>query len=123
MRSPAILVCDDDADILTMLDFLLQNAGYTVLMARGYKEVLEKMKSDLKLILLDIRMPDLDGFHIAEALRMQGFKAPIIFMSAYEPSEKSVLSRSKHASGFFSKPFDPNKLLQKVATVIGGGCN
>jgi DNA-binding response OmpR family regulator len=117
-RKP-IIVCDDDQDTLDFLEVLLTQHGYQVLQAHGYKDVLfclEHVRPSL--ILMDIRMPEWDGFEVAEMLRRQGHTVPIIFMTAHDNKFSRRYSPHLGADGYFTKPLDENALLEKVKSVV-----
>lgn len=114
-----IVVCDDDRDICDFLKFLLTQAGYEVLIASGHQELLIHItQSSPHLVLLDIRMPDSDGFLTAETLRRRGHKQPIIFMSAHDNHFSRLYSKSVGAAGYFKKPFDNDALLVSIQKTL-----
>ena len=114
-----ILICDDDRDILDVLNMLLTQAGFEVLLANSHHELFNHFESGSPhLVLLDIRMPESDGFLTAETLRRRGHSVPIIFMSAHDNPFSRIYSSSVGASGYFKKPFDSGELLAKIQSVL-----
>jgi len=114
-----ILACDDDPDILGVIAFLLNDAGYTVETATSHEEFFEKyagFKPDL--ILLDVRMPDHDGFWVAQELQRLNNKAPIIFLTAHNRSVYRLCAPIAGAIDFMLKPFDTDVLLARVKKAI-----
>ena len=117
--SKRILICDDDADILDLIKTLLCNAGYSVTTATGYEEFFANYKaSKPDLILMDIRMPEHDGFWMAEELLRLSNKAPIIFVSAHNRSVYRLCAPIAGAIDFIIKPFDPDHLLGRVRNAL-----
>jgi DNA-binding response OmpR family regulator len=114
-----ILVCDDDADIAGMLSQLLTDAGYDVSTASGHDEFFKKFAiARPDLILLDVRMPEHDGFWIAEELQRLENKAPIVFVTAHNRSVYRLCAPVAGAVDFIVKPFEPDLLLQKIQNIL-----
>lgn len=112
-RQP-ILVVDDDEIILGSVAFVLADEGYAVAMATNGQEALEQIeKQPPRLILLDMRMPIMDGWAFAAAYREHpGPHAPIIVMTAAHDSRSRAAEIN--ADGYIAKPFDLNRLLDLV---------
>lgn len=112
-RQP-ILVVDDDDIILGSVAFVLADEGYAVAMATNGQEALEQIeKQPPRLILLDMRMPIMDGWAFAAAYREHpGPHAPIIVMTAAHDSRSRAAEIN--ADGYIAKPFDLNRLLDLV---------
>jgi DNA-binding response OmpR family regulator len=113
-----ILICDDEEDILEMLSLLLSNAGYAVSTARGHKEFMTKFHEHLPdLILMDVQMPEHDGFWIAE--RLPGHKRiPIIFITAHDRPVYRLYAPMVGAEDYLSKPFEPRQLLSRLESAL-----
>ncbi len=117
-----ILICDDDADILCMLECLLSTAGYQVSSAASYEEFFEKYKREKPaLVLLDVRMPEHDGFWIAEELHRLGNTAPVIFVTAHVRSIFNLSAPIPGAVDLIVKPFEPEFLLSRVSRALRTG--
>ena len=117
-----ILVADDEPEIVKALHIRLKEAGYEVVVAFDVLQAIyqaHKEKPDL--IILDIRMPAGDGIGVYERLRLSSETTtiPVIFITAYANDEivKKVLELG--AEGFIAKPFNIDKLLNKVKTILG----
>lgn len=108
-----ILVVDDDVEILAMLRDFLEGEGLTVRTAGNGAEALE-MIDDVSpsLVLLDMRMPVLDGWGFAERLRERRSNYPIVVMTAAESARS--WAEEIGATGYIAKPFDVNELLQLI---------
>ena len=81
MHKEKILVVDDDEDIIRILKIYLINAGYEVVLASNGKEALELIEDSIKLILLDVMMPEMNGIDVCVKIR-EKYNMPIIFLTA-----------------------------------------
>ncbi|HSL14740.1 MAG TPA: response regulator, partial [Actinomycetota bacterium] len=112
-----ILVVDDDPDIARFVEVNLRSAGYDVSVASDGEEALEKA-GDLRpdLVLLDVMMPRIDGFEVAQRLRRnpQTANTSIIMLTAKALSTDKVLGLTAGADDYIIKPFDPIELLARV---------
>lgn len=108
-----ILVIEDDYDMLSFLGILLHEAGYDVLQANSSMEGLRLARTNtVDLVLLDIMMPEIDGWETCRRLRQIG-NMPIVFVTALRDSE----NQSKGlvvGDDYIVKPFDPRELLNRV---------
>ncbi len=112
-----ILVVDDDPDIARFVEVNLRSAGYDVAVAADGEEALRKageMRPDL--VLLDVMMPRIDGFEVAQRLRRnpQTVNTSIIMLTAKALSTDKVLGLTAGADDYIIKPFDPIELLARV---------
>ena len=104
-----ILVVDDIATNVLLLKTILGKAGYRIVTATGGREALEKVESESPdLILLDIMMPDMNGYEVIERLKADErfCRIPVIFLSALHDSENIVKGFKMGASDYVSKPFN-----------------
>jgi PleD family two-component response regulator len=112
-----ILVVDDDPDIARFVEVNLRSAGYDVAVASDGEEALEKA-GDLRpdLVLLDVMMPRIDGFEVAQRLRKnpQTANTSIIMLTAKALSADKVTGLQSGADDYIIKPFDPIELLARV---------
>jgi CheY-like chemotaxis protein len=110
---PDILVIDDDPAILATVAEILHDEGYHVRMAGNGMEGLVALEQQLPaLILLDMRMPVLDGWGFVRALRERGVRVPFVVLTAAQDARR--WAQEVGATGFLPKPFD---LLELVAVV------
>jgi diguanylate cyclase (GGDEF)-like protein len=112
-----ILVVDDDPDIARFVEVNLRSAGYDVSVASDGEEALDKastLRPDL--VLLDVMMPRIDGFEVAQRLRRnpQTSNTSIIMLTAKALSTDKVLGLTAGADDYIIKPFDPIELLARV---------
>jgi diguanylate cyclase (GGDEF)-like protein len=113
----SVLVVDDDPDVARFVEVNLRSAGYNVSVASNGEEALEKaaeIRPDL--VLLDVMMPKLDGFEVAQRLRRDSrtSSSSIIMLTAKALSSDKVLGLSSGADDYIIKPFDPVELLARV---------
>jgi CheY-like chemotaxis protein len=111
-----ILVVDDDPAILSTVADILEFEGYQVEVAANGAEglrVLERVQP--RLVLLDMRMPILDGWDFARTLRERGIILPILVMTAAQDARR--WAQEIGAAGYVSKPFELLDLLTAVATI------
>lgn len=109
-----ILVVDDEKDLRDVLKLYLENAGYEVLEAENGLEALDILsKSDISLMILDIMMPEMDGFELIKKLG-EDRDFPIIFLSARTKVQDKILGLNLGADDYIEKPFDPGEVLARV---------
>lgn len=114
-----IVVVDDDVDTRTMLSLRLQHEGYAVFAAASGADALEVIRHEgvPDLVLLDIMLPDMDGFAVAEEIRSVA-AVPIIFLSALSDTDRKVEGISRYAEDYITKPFAFSELLARAKRVL-----
>jgi DNA-binding response OmpR family regulator len=114
MRTFTILVVDDDQRILDFLKPKLRSVGYKVLTAGNGVEALEIAGSqELDLLVLDLMMPEMDGFEMLKGLR--GFSgAPVIILSARDNDIDKIKGLNLGADDYMPKPFNPDELIARI---------
>jgi CheY-like chemotaxis protein len=114
MPDGPILVVDDDPDILSTVSDILEFEGYPVERASNGAEGLRAVeRTRPSLVLLDMRMPVLDGWGFARSLQDRGIKLPILVMTA--ASDAHRWAQEIGAAGYVAKPFELLDLLAAVA--------
>lgn len=113
-----ILAVDDERDICEILSFNLENEGYTVDVARSAEEAIEKLSSEHSLILLDVMMSGMSGYHLAERLRKEGNTVPIIFLTAKDTENDMLTGFSVGGDDYISKPFSLKEVSARVKAVL-----
>ena len=117
-----ILVVEDDADLVELLSFNLKQAGFSVGTAMDGIEALKKARSlRPDLILLDLMLPELDGFAVCEILRRDSALAavPIIILTAMSGQLSRFTGLGSGANRYITKPFSPRYLLDTVEQLLG----
>jgi two-component system chemotaxis response regulator CheY len=113
-----ILVVDDDQSILDTVTEILEFEGYTVETATNGQEALQSIEQSVPaLILLDMRMPVLDGWGFARKLKERGVSLPILVMTAAQDARR--WAQEIDADGHLAKPFELMDLLSSVENLIG----
>lgn len=112
-----ILVVDDEKDVVELLKFLLEKDGYTVITAFNGREALEvagQTKPDL--VLLDVMMPEMDGYTVQTKLldNPATRSIPIIILTA-KGQLRDVFALSANVRAYIEKPFDPKTLRLKIS--------
>lgn len=112
-----ILVVDDDPYILMSLEFLMKKEGFDVKVARNGTEALEIIERDIpELVLLDIMMPDVDGYaicrHIKSTKKLKDIK--VVFLSAKSKETDIQKGYDLGASLYVTKPFSTRELMKKL---------
>ena len=107
-----IYVVDDDEAIRRSLSFLLKTSGYVVRLFEGGIAFL-KEAADLPpgCVLLDVRMPDIDGLEVQRELRARGVMLPVVIMTGHGDIDMAVAAMKAGASDFIEKPFEKAALL------------
>lgn len=116
-----ILVADDDPDLLDLLKMDLTYQGYEVLSATNGKEALQSaLNEKLDLVLLDVMMPYIDGYHVAyELTNKLGAKAPrIMIMTSRDTVKEKGIALMSGATEVLQKPFEMAKLHERIAAVL-----
>jgi len=124
MPRKKILIVDDELSILVPLQFLMEKEGYAAKLAQSGKEAIEKI-SEIQpdLILLDIMLPDLDGYEIYEMIRQRSEWASIriIFLTAKNREADMTKGLAMGADAYITKPFSNKDLVRMISELIGPG--
>ena len=119
---PLVLAADDDEDILGLVAFRLERAGYTVIVARDGEEALElAITQRPDLAVLDVMMPKLDGFEVTRRLRAHEAtsRMPIIMLTARSQEADVQQGFDAGADDYLRKPFSPDELRARVHAILG----
>ena len=116
-----ILVVDDDENILSLERTILEQKGFAVTTAAGGAEALEILgEQDFDLVLLDVMMPEIDGFTVCRRIKEEPRtkEIPVIFLTAKGGGEALAEGFESGAIMYINKPFTANKLLTIVNTML-----
>ncbi len=116
-----ILVVDDEKDIVDILKYNLEKEQeFEVLAAYNGKEALALVENSPDLILLDIMMPEMNGFEVCKQLKQNTAtaKIPVIFLTAKENEIDEILGLELGADDYIHKPLSPRKVIARVKSVI-----
>ena len=114
-----ILLCEDEPDIQRTLKNILKKRGYEVRTAKDGEEAIniaKKINPDA--ILLDIRMPKVDGLEVAREVRKCNTQTKIIFITAFQSPELSKEAAKYNISDYLVKPASPGKILKAVEDAL-----
>ena len=122
MDNERILVIDDDENIVRILTLYLRSKGYDVVSCKSGSRALSVF-TDTKpdLVLLDVLMPEMDGFEVMRQIRAnaQWADIPVIFLTADVSPETCEKGGALGAAGFMSKPLEAERMISGVEAVIG----
>ena len=114
-----ILVVEDERDLNRYVATCLRNNNYDVSVAYDGEEALLKIEENkFDLILTDIMMPKMDGFDLAESIRITDKLTPIIFMTAKDDKSSKMLGYSIGIDDYVTKPFDMDVLIMKINAIL-----
>src|SRR5262245_11052949 len=110
-----ILVVDDEPGISELVATVLRYEGYEVAVASNGREALDAVESfHPKLVVLDVMLPDLDGFEVQRRLAQAGTRAPVLFLTARDAVEDKVRGLTLGADDYVTKPFSLEELIARV---------
>ena len=113
-----ILICDDDKEIAAAIAIYLENEGYTAHLAHNGKEALAVLEEhDIRLIIMDVMMPELDGLRATIEIRKER-NIPIIMLSAKSEDTDKIMGLSVGADDYVTKPFNPLELIARVKSQL-----
>ena len=113
-----ILVVDDEAEIRNLLEIYLSNEGYEVIKASNGEEAIEIVNSKyIKLIVLDVMMPKMDGIETCKRIR-EKMNIPILMLSAKSEDMDKIQGIMTGADDYITKPFNPLELTVRVKALL-----
>ena len=119
MSGERLLLVDDEDNLRTMLAAALSHSGFDVVSVSNGRDALTMTKEVLPdLILLDVMMPDLDGFEVCRRLRAEYVKVPIIFLTARDETSDKVRGLTTGGDDYLVKPFSLEELVARVEAVL-----
>src|ERR1700691_5630015 len=118
-RIPQVLVVDDEPNIRELVQVALKFHGCSVTTAGTGKDALRQAGSDRPdLIVLDVMLPDMDGFEVCRRLRAAGNEVPVIFLTARDTSSDTVTGLALGGDDYVTKPFSVEALVARVRAVL-----
>lgn len=113
-----ILVADDEKEIADLLEVYLQNDGYSVYKFYSGSEALRSIEeNEIDLALLDVMLPDIDGFRLCQKIR-ERFYFPIIMLTAKVEDSDKIMGLTLGADDYITKPFNPLEVIARVKTQL-----
>jgi two-component system, OmpR family, response regulator len=114
-----LLLVDDEDNLRSMLQAALQHHGYDVRPVAGGREAMAavpEVRPDL--IVLDVMLPDLDGFEVCRRLRTEGVRTPVLFLTARDSTDDKVRGLTLGGDDYLSKPFSLEELVARIDAVL-----
>ncbi|MCU1377034.1 MAG: response regulator transcription factor [Acidimicrobiales bacterium] len=125
MTEARVLVVDDDANITDLVGTALRYEGFGVEVAGSGRAAIEAVASFRPdLLVLDVMLPDLDGFEVSRRLTAEGRRVPTLFLTARDATEDKVRGLTLGGDDYVTKPFSLEELIARVRSVLrraGGG--
>jgi len=114
-----LLVVDDEPNILELLATSLRFAGFAVVTATNGREALEEARrSRPDLVVLDVMMPDMDGYAVVRRMRGEGLAAPVLFLTARDATEDKVTGLTVGGDDYVTKPFSLEEVVARIRAVL-----
>jgi len=124
VKTEKIVVIEDEADILEVIEYNLKREGFQVIVSRSGEDGLEKIeKAAPDLVLLDLMLPEIDGVELCRTLKSDPLTAsiPVIMVTAQGEESDVVLGLGVGADDYVTKPFSPKELVARVKAVLRRG--
>jgi two-component system, OmpR family, response regulator len=119
MAGERLLLVDDEDNLRSMLDAALRHLGFDVHPVANGRDALEAMpKVRPDLIVLDVMLPDIDGFEVCRRLRTEGVRTPVLFLTARDGTEDKVRGLTLGGDDYLVKPFSLEELVARVNAVL-----
>ncbi|WP_439659079.1 response regulator transcription factor [Lentzea sp. HUAS TT2] len=114
-----LLVVEDEPSIRELLCASLRFAGFTVTSAATGSEALTAAFSDVPdLVLLDVMLPDRDGFEVVRRLRSSGVRVPVLYLTARDGADDRITGLTIGGDGYITKPFSLEEVIARVTAVL-----
>jgi two-component system OmpR family response regulator len=114
-----LLLVDDEENLRSMLEAALRHLGFEVQSAATGREALAAAAADQPaVIVLDVMLPDLDGFEVCRRLRTEGSRTPVLFLTARDGTEDKVRGLTLGGDDYLVKPFSLEELVARVQAVL-----
>ncbi|MCK5919338.1 MAG: response regulator transcription factor, partial [Methylococcales bacterium] len=118
MTTKTILIVDDEPTITTALNHYFRQDNYETILAHSGREAIEKLSLMPDLVVLDIMLPDMDGYQVCQHIRRQPRYTPVLMLTAKDRQQDKVLGLDIGADAYLTKPYDPQELLAQVRALF-----
>lgn len=119
MAGEHLLIVDDEGNLRSMLSAALRHHGFTVTEAENGRQALEQVaKEHPDLLVLDVMLPELDGFEVCRRLRSDGDHTPVLFLTARDGTEDKVRGLTLGGDDYLQKPFSLDELVARAQAVL-----
>ncbi|SNR92967.1 response regulator transcription factor [Actinoplanes regularis] len=118
-RPTRVLVVDDEPNISALLSATLRLVAFDVRVAEtGHSALVAVAEFEPDLIVLDVMLPDVDGFEVARRLRAAGSRTPVLFLTARDAVEDRILGLSAGADDYVTKPFSLEEVVLRIRAIL-----
>jgi two-component system OmpR family response regulator len=119
MAKTQVLIVDDEPNIRDLLATSLRFAGYEIqTAANGAQAVAAVTESEPDIILLDVMLPDMNGFSVTKKLRSAGIQAPILFLTARDDVEDKITGLTVGGDDYLTKPFSLDEVVARIQAIL-----
>ena len=119
MPGERLLLVDDEDNLRSMLDAALRHNGFEITSVATGRAALDAVAlSEPDLVLLDVMLPDLDGFEVCRRLRSAGTRTPVLFLTARDGTEDKVRGLTLGGDDYLVKPFSLEELVARVQAIL-----
>ena len=116
---PKILIVDDEPNIRDLLTTSLRFAGFAVrAVATGAQTISAVLEEEPDLILLDVMLPDINGFGVTNRLRASGYTCPILFLTAKDTTEDKIQGLTVGGDDYVTKPFSLDEIVARIRAIL-----
>ena len=119
MENVKVLIVDDEPNIRDLLSTSLRFAGFSVhAVANGTEAVNAAEKGNPDIILLDVMLPDMNGFSVTKKLRSMGINCPILFLTARDETEDKITGLTVGGDDYMTKPFSLDEIVARINAIL-----
>lgn len=119
MENVKVLIVDDEPNIRDLLSTSLRFAGFSVhAVANGADAVHAAEKGEPDIILLDVMLPDMNGFSVTKKLRSMGINAPVLFLTARDETEDKITGLTVGGDDYMTKPFSLDEIVARINAIL-----
>ena len=119
MPGEHLLIVDDEENLRSMLGAALRHHGFEVVLGVDGREALAAVdEQSPDLVVLDVMLPDLDGFEVCRRLRADGDRTPVLFLTARDATEDKVRGLTLGGDDYLQKPFSLEELVARATAVL-----
>ena len=119
MEGPRILIVDDEPNIRDLLTTSLRFAGFAVqAVGNGAAAISAVLAEEPDLIVLDVMLPDMNGFSVTKRLRTAGYTAPILFLTAKDDTQDKITGLTVGGDDYVTKPFSLDEIVARIKAIL-----
>ncbi len=119
MENIKVLIVDDEPNIRDLLSTSLRFAGFSVhAVANGADAVNAAEKGNPDIILLDVMLPDMNGFSVTKKIRSMGINAPVLFLTARDETEDKITGLTVGGDDYLTKPFSLDEVVARIQAIL-----